>query len=890
HATTTTTTAPAPPREQKQQAGKAFPAVSAEGAARIGVPSRRPRGSNPPTTLSDRFPCCCWCCDLDSVLLCSFSGGFGVGALTMEITPTTPAAESLAAVRVMFKDNPVPAPGDQHARYLGGRRTYYAEAEIFEPGSSSGAGASAGAAAAATSFCLHDVVEVAGELGKTFLAQVEAFWQDSFTGVEHCRVRWILRASEIPNGDVPDGEAFLTTVSDDIEAANILRLARLASTPVDADQSEPPSLGAKARSAAAAPRRGLRPKCRSPRRGKGVDGRSRVNEKLVLSRSYDPFSTVFGVLRDDHPALVQLRVRERAESSGNGQEKGGGGVAGSGRGSSRRRSADRNCGRAGVVRKGLSAARLLVPSPTRSAAGRRGGKSSVTSTESSSASISSGYSSSNLSVGGDDGGGDGGGGGSSNGEFASEDSQDDPLDDDDDDDADDAELSPASYHPKTRRGRRRQAAVLAAVATTKLEPTEAALPEAPSSAAMPAAPPATPPPARPRRLAMPPDDTGSDDDGAGVAGAHAATATAGDKRKCLIRGGPLIRAAHAGDNESEEGADSPKPEEYAQKEIRIGEDHQAEIPGALMTEAERRAERAAMEGSEMGGTQVWSSARDWTANDRERLDDFFEQAKVNVAAKRVLPGVPALIGISNGGDRRRKRKVAWAVMAGGKPTGEDKLRVTCAGPEVLEVSRDDVRPIQAEELAMHALVEAREGKEGGKLLDDPHPALNLLDTIVDDSGPLATWTGPQIATLSEALETHFDFDRYVRSRGHERHRDEHTDITSLIGSVDGKTPSQVLSFYYRCMATGDALTDVLKASEAPPKARVERKSMRPRVPPTPRGNPSLNLRHRPSLRCPTRLLGSSSLEESEDSDSGDGDADVDNDGVTSYRLRTRRSG
>lgn len=91
---------------------------------------------------------------------------------------------------------------------------------------------------------------------------------------------------------------------------------------------------------------------------------------------------------------------------------------------------------------------------------------------------------------------------------------------------------------------------------------------------------------------------------------------------------------------------------------------------------------------------MWSSARDWTANERQRLDDYLEQAKLTADAKRVLPGVPALIGISNGGDRRRKRKVAWAVMAGGAAKEEDKLRVTCAEPEVLEVSRHDVRPIQ----------------------------------------------------------------------------------------------------------------------------------------------------------------------------------------------------
>lgn len=49
----------------------------------------------------------------------------------------------------------------------------------------------------------------------------------------------------------------------------------------------------------------------------------------------------------------------------------------------------------------------------------------------------------------------------------------------------------------------------------------------------------------------------------------------------------------------------------------------------------------------------------------------------------------------------------------------------------------------------------------------------------------------QIDSLSEALDEHFDYDRYVRSRGHDRHRDEHTDVTSLITCVEGKTPSQV---------------------------------------------------------------------------------------------------
>ncbi|CAM9584417.1 unnamed protein product, partial [Hapterophycus canaliculatus] len=614
-------------------------------------------------------------------------------------------------------------------------------------------------------------------------------------------------------------------------------------------------------------RGGLRSKCRSPCRGKGSGRGFDRDETLFLGRSYDPFSTVFGVLPANHPALVQLRAREKTERGSSGKEMTGGRPY-RGRGSSGKSWAGGNGGRAGVVRKGLASASLLVPSPMRRAAGRTGGRNSRNGTSgssrssSSSASISSGYSSSNASVGGSS--GTGCSGSSSNGEFAGEDSQDDDAldEDNDNDDGDGVGSAPASYHPKTRRGRRRQAAALAAVASAKAEPAEATAPEVAREAA-PESPLSTStrysPPARPRRLAMPPDETSIDDGSAGEAEAHAATASAGEKRKSLLRGGPLIRAAHAGDNDTEEGGESPNAEEYPQKEIKIGEDHQAEIPGVLMTETERGVERAAMEIGEMGGTRVWSSARDWTATERERLDNFFEQAKLAVDAKRTQPGVPALIGISNGGDRRRKRKVAWAVMAGGAPTEEGKLRVTCAGPEILEVSRDDVRPVQVEELAMHALMQAREGKEGGHLLDDPRPALNLLETAVDDSGPLATWAGPQIAAISEALETHFDFDRYVRSRGHDRHRDEHTDITSLIGCVDGKTPSQVLSFYYRCMATGDALTDVLKAAEAPPKARVERKSMRPRVPPPPPGDPPLNLRPRPAPRGPPRPPGASPL-------------------------------
>lgn len=58
-----------------------------------------------------------------------------------------------------------------------------------------------------------------------------------------------------------------------------------------------------------------------------------------------------------------------------------------------------------------------------------------------------------------------------------------------------------------------------------------------------------------------------------------------------------------------------------------------------------------------------------------------------------MPGVPVVVSINNSGDRRRKRKMAWAVIAGGK-VEEGKVCVACAGKGVLEVPKEDVRPIQ----------------------------------------------------------------------------------------------------------------------------------------------------------------------------------------------------
>ncbi|CAM9407195.1 unnamed protein product [Ectocarpus sp. 8 AP-2014] len=621
-------------------------------------------------------------------------------------------------------------------------------------------------------------------------------------------------------------------------------------------------------------RQGLRPKPCSPRLGKVLRGKRAREEEatatLRLARAYDPFSAEASVLPTDHPVVVQLRARERA--GGSGRLKAGGCLSNA-HGCSRKS----GCGRAGAQRKGLDGARLVVAAPATRAFGARrsGGVTTTTSSSGGGGGFSSSTSSVSVSVGGDSESSNC----SSEGGFTSEDSQDDVLDADDDD------IVSASY-PRTRRGRRRQATAAAAAAGEALikaeEPTAATKPGAPEAASDTSSLDRTAKrPARPRRLAMPPADSAT-----GLGGGGGARVEEAGERKCQqqLRGGLLIRAAHAGE-ESEDGLDSPKLEQYPQKETNVGEDHQADIPSMLLTEAERAADKAAVEKTaEMGGTAVWSSVRDWTASERERLDGYLEEARRAADEKRMSPGVPALISINNGGDRRRKRKMAWAVMAGGKPEDEEKLRVGCAGGGVSEVSRSELQPTQVEELAMQALIREDAGNKKGKgsLMDNARTALGLLDnTMVDDSGPLATWTGPQIEALSRALETHFDADRFTRSRGHERHRDEHTDVTSLIASVDGKTPSQVLSFYYRYMATGDALTEVMESAEAQIKVRSERRSASLRGPPAPRPSPPPNLRHRPSLRCPTRLQASS-FEDSGDSDDGDI-------AVGSYQLRTRRS-
>ncbi|CAM9320718.1 unnamed protein product, partial [Laminaria digitata] len=465
---------------------------------------------------------------------------------------------------------------------------------------------------------------------------------------------------------------------------------------------------------------------------------------------------------------------------------------------------------------------------------------------------SSSSSGSSIRVGGDS---DSGVGGISNYGSSSSSNSNSGFTSGDSEDEDDLLDVVTNASPTARRGRKKEALAAAGAKAGATTVAKAAA----KAAAKPVAPvPAVQFPERPRRLAMPPGAFPGPASGAESSSSvgtpadaangqtvmacdvgnpsesssdvenptDAANASPLTARMPLLRGGPLVRAAHHG-GDLGDGELSPATE-YRHRETDVGEEHQADIP-PLLTEAQRLVEREMSE-QHMGGTLVWRSIRDWNAQDKGRLEDYLEKARRATHVRRLLPGVPAVVSISNGGDRRRKRKTAWAVTAGGKPEDPEKICVVCAGREVLEVSLDAVQPVQIEEQALETFM------QHGSLTDH-RTALSILQSRVDDSGPLATWTAPQIKAVSEALQRHYELDRYSRSRGHDRYRDEHTNLSSLSASVPGKTRSQVLSFYYRYMASGDPLTDIVGGVETQVKKRSERKITRPRTPPPPRPSP-----------------------------------------------------
>lgn len=91
--------------------------------------------------------------------------------------------------------------------------------------------------------------------------------------------------------------------------------------------------------------------------------------------------------------------------------------------------------------------------------------------------------------------------------------------------------------------------------------------------------------------------------------------------------------------------------------------------------------------------QVWASVRNWKDEDKSCLEEYLQEARCSMEERRFAPGVPVAISIGNSKDKRRKKKMAWAVMST-KVSDSKKASVKCSGNESLEVSRDTIQCFQ----------------------------------------------------------------------------------------------------------------------------------------------------------------------------------------------------
>lgn len=475
--------------------------------------------------------------------------------------------------------------------------------------------------------------------------QVEALWEDSFTGHTKCKARWLLRASEVSR-DVANDEVVLTPVSNDIDAAAILGLAPMTIAPA----AEPKSDVIETNS-----RRVLRGKSgvRAASRGRG-----RRSAALKLTRGFDPFTSEFSDLADNHPALSQLRKRARLDTmNGEASGKGAAGKAGGGRGRppnlargvTRARSGSRGGspgkspgrGRVGAERTGLLGASLGGVSGR----GRRillGGGGSSSSSGNGSSSSSSGIVSGGSSSSSNN---DSSSSSSSNSGFTSGDSE----DSEDDNVGVEAAVQAAGEEEEGQRagsgvkdGERRLSSRRTRSVYRKPVTRQQQQQLRQSQSAAPALQRAQQQQQqqqrRPRRLAMPPDDNASstvhddhlninrninrnisrninvsddinddvnddiESNGIRRSGRATKSASSDGKRKSMPRGGPLVRAAARGTGVSKAGEEDDKMS-YPHRAADVGKAHQADVPG-LLSEAECAADRNEGETGQIGGTLV----------------------------------------------------------------------------------------------------------------------------------------------------------------------------------------------------------------------------------------------------------------------------------------------
>eukprot|EP00904_Undaria_pinnatifida_P000346 jgi/Undpi1/10311/HiC_scaffold_28.g12762.m1 len=221
---------------------------------------------------------------------------------------------------------------------------------------------------------------------------------------------------------------------------------------------------------------------------------------------------------------------------------------------------------------------------------------------------------------------------------------------------------------------------------------------------------------------------------------------------------------------------------------------------------------------------VWRSIQDWDSQSRGMLAGYLHAAKGVVEAKQASPGVAVHVrfgGKNNSGvDKEENTGIAssfavWAISSGRETCG--LVRVACSEMAKTDIPKSAIQRVQSEEQALSALVKAR------CVLDNFEPALQMLKDDPGSPESIEPWTLEQVRTLEKALADDYDPNRRLHGwarPGMDMDREDFIDLADVSEQVPGKTPAQVLSFYYRYLAAAEPLTDVVYGLEAA-KARKE---------------------------------------------------------------------
>ncbi|CAM9136456.1 unnamed protein product, partial [Laminaria digitata] len=265
-----------------------------------------------------------------------------------------------------------------------------------------------------------------------------------------------------------------------------------------------------------------------------------------------------------------------------------------------------------------------------------------------------------------------------------------------------------------------------------------------------------------------------------------------------------------GANKSTQGASRS---DYPPLRTLVGKDYQTDIPDLLSADEKKQKHTGT------GAKMVWRSVQDWDQQSRGMLASYLHAAKGVVEAKQAHPGVAVHVRlggkkISTGAEMDDNTEIAssyavWAISSGREACG--LVRVACSDMAQTNIPRSAIQRVQSQEQALVALVKAR------CVLDSYDPALKMLAEDLGSPESIEPWTIKQVRTLEEALVKEYDPGRRLHGwarPGMEMDREDFIDLAKVSKDVPGKTPAQVLSFYYRYLAAAEPLTDVVYGPEA----------------------------------------------------------------------------